>query len=931
METVLLEREAELRAVEAALVDAEHRQVSIVFVSGEPGIGKTVLLGEARRLAGEHGFQVRTTAFTPLSEAGSCALLWDWFPDAVAKDLGSASAEPFDGPAALIPSAILGNALGEPAALAYAAQWAISGLAAAKPQLLVVDDLHWADEASVRLLASLTLRLRNERVAIVIASRPMPNDDGIVATLLAAPATRSLSPGPLSLSGVTRLVERVAAGLPAAAREERELDPEQVLKVSGGVPFYVCELLASDAEATPDRVVQSLRARLAALPAESRRVAEILAIAGGALPFAVLGSAAQLQPAALHECLTELETAAIAAVGDTEASILHPIVAEAIVSGTGGDRRARTHERIAAALSEAGMPISVRAAHELHVPPSGDPARARLLRTAAELAETAGSPTTAARFYARASREGGLPEAERIELVFAEGRSRTTAGDGRSGLELIAGVIQEVSDPLARGDRWAQLGDLAYMAGNLEVSTTAYERARAALREGATETPEGRLILAKILANEVTYRPGAASTVIALAEEAASRAQPGTPIDAADAAFHAVASLARVLAEGVSPGAREAASRAFSAGLAPGGSDDPITYMLSGALNYLAMFDEAEELLGAALDDARERGSVFGFATASYARGALRFRFGRIRAGLADLEASWSSIGLGWHTYFYAIRHYLVLALIRTGEFERAAEVAATSHQGPDPAFPVIGRMTQLVVQLSQGDLDAALSHAEALATEPNPLAQAGVEWRTLLAEAYTRRGAPGDAERSRLLIRESLEQLGPATLPLHRAAILLEAARLAGNDEREILFSQVVTLCDDESVYEANAARLELARIEADRGHVGAARRGARAALDYAVSEGLRPLANAAYELLSRIDPARTLAGPEQRLTLLSPSELRVAAAAASGRSNREIARQQFVTMRTVEFHLTNVYRKLAISSRDELRRVLAPMNAEV
>ncbi len=908
----LLEREDDLRSIDQAIAAALGGRTAVVMVLGPPGIGTTSLLEAAVERAEGQGFQVRSSTFTPLGATGVASLLWDLFPEAAT---GASEDAPFSGPAGRLvravhredaPDADAASA----AALAYAAQWAVSGLAATRPQLIAVDELHWADETSLRLLASLALRVRGERVVFVMTSRPGGEIDRTLAALLAAPRTVLLEPSPLSAAAVAELADAEGVGEPARLHE-----------LSRGNPFYVRELLAGGGSAST-RLSSSIRVRLDRLGPDARNAVETLAVAGGSLRLTLLGLAADADVARMRSAFSELDLASFAVVDEGALRLTHPILVEAIADGLTLERRSLLHERIADAMHEEGTPTALIAAHEMHAQPTGDRRRIGVMIEAARLAETNGAPAAAATAYARARHEGGLDEATRIELALAEGRARTMAGDGEAGLALIGDVVAAIEDPLLRGTQWARLGDLAYMAGNMAESAAAYERARAALDTDGEASEEARLILAKLLASEGTLRTDTWSTVLALAEEAAAR-EDGI-VDRADAAFSAVAALAMVLTEGPSAESRQAAERSLAAGLAPGGGDDPITYVLSGALSDLAMFDEAEEWLRAALDDVRERGSAFGFATASYARGALRFRFGRIRSGLADLEASWSGIGLGWHTYFYPIRHYLVLALLRTGERERAIEVAGTPPRGPEPAFPLIGRMTRFVAALASDDVEAAVAHADSLIGEPNPFTQAGIEWRPLMAEAYLRRGGPGDAERARLLIRDALDKLGERALPLHRAAIIFDAARLAVDDEAESLYAQVLQLVGEDPVYEAAASRLALARFAFARGELDRAREGVRLALEYAMNEGVRPLSAEAYDLLMLIDPSPSLIDADERLSLLSASELRIATAAARGHSNRRIAQESFVTIRTVEFHLTNVYRKLSISSRDELRRII-------
>ncbi|TPX00674.1 ATP-binding protein, partial [Schumannella luteola] len=167
----LLERAAELAAIDGALAGAESGSTRTVVVVGEPGIGKSSLLTEGAALAVARGFDVRRAVFTVLSAQTPHGLLWEWFgADAHDEEPGPA----FDGPAEMLRDVLRGERTAEPVALAYAAQWALSALDEERPLLLLVDDLQWADEASRRLLTTLVARLSTERIAILIATRPDP-------------------------------------------------------------------------------------------------------------------------------------------------------------------------------------------------------------------------------------------------------------------------------------------------------------------------------------------------------------------------------------------------------------------------------------------------------------------------------------------------------------------------------------------------------------------------------------------------------------------------------------------------------------------------------------------------------------------------------------------------------------------------------------
>ncbi len=917
MPHTLLERDAEIDAIAQAMTDAVAGAFRTVVVRGQAGIGKTALLDAARAIAAERGFTQRSSVFTVLSATASHSVLWDWF---------AVDADRLDGPARTVAAFLETGTAPHPAMLTYGTQWAVAATSDEAPLLLVADDLHWADAGSRRLIADLALRLRGEPVVLLLAARPDADidDDPAYCALLAARTTTLLTPKPLS----ARAVEELTVGSNADAAE--------IHRLSGGIPFYVSELIMADAGATPDRIQSALRARLSLLNPEAREVADLLAAGGGTLPGDILERLSANDPtseatSALTHALDQLTTAAIATRDRDEVTMTHPIVTEAIRAGFDAPRSEHLHERISRALREAGAPAAAVAAHELLAAPDGDRERAARLRDAGEAAERAGTPAIAAQYFERALAEGGESPRERAQLLFAVGRARVLEGEGDIDIEGIATASPALDDPVERGTNWAQLGDLAYMAGDVRTSARAYELARAALdeahrAESGEEAFEARMLRAKILANEITFAPEAAGTLLAFAEDAATATRAD---DRADAALYAVAALALTLSAGPSETARDYALRAYNQGLAPGGADDPISYMLSGALNYLGLYEEGDAWLTAALDDARARGSVFGFGTASYARGGHYLRYGHLRAALADLEASWSTIGLGWHTYFYPIRHYLVLALLRAGDGDRAREVAAVEPRGEGATFSFLDPMTRIEVALVTGDTATAARLGAELLGREQALTAGGVDWRVSTAKALGRRNEEGDLERARMLLHDALADAERLAHPMAHAGILLDLAEFAEEQSTaEALYRRAMLAAGDQARYERAQAQIALGEIAARHGDAEKARRLVTAALDYAQREGARPLRDRAHTLLARvrageIDPRADL------VSLLTAGEHRIALAAAAGATNRQIAESHFVTLKTVEFHLANAYRKLGITRRSELASILSEPDA--
>jgi len=904
----LLERGTELAAIDRALFAVREGTAQTIVVRGEPGIGKSSLLAAAVERATASGFDARRAAFTVVSPQASYGLLWEWFG---AEALAAEPSPVFEGPARMLRDVLRGERAAEPVALAYAAQWALSGLDEERPLLLVVDDLQWGDAASVRLLTTVLTRLTSDRVLSVVACRPDPtlDADPAVAALLAAPGTTLLEPRPLTLAAVGELSS--ASGI----------DPARVLEVSGGVPFYVCELITHGLESGPARVREGLRGRLAGLAPDARAVVEAaVVLAEGSAP-GIVADAAGVTGARLVELLPQLDAAGLVERRGESIVPTHPIVVEGVLASLGAERLAHLHARVADALRAAGAPLATIAAHDAETTPSGDARRAASLADAARRALEAGTPAIAARLFARARAEGAPAAGAATQWALDEGRARVMAGEAEAGLALIRGAAREEGNPRRRAERFMELGDAAYMTSDYATAGEAYAAARSAISSAPdVSDAERRLVIAKIAANELTFTHEPLGSL--LHEIAQIEQQPAHRDTDADRAILGVVSL--VFALGGTARADENALRAYAGGahFPEGGGDDPLTYMLSGALNYLSLYDEGEVWLTAALTDALESGSVQGFGTASYARGALRIAHGRLRAGLADLEAARGAGELGWRNYFPAMQYFLVKGYIRTGKVDAAGEVVELDAGAQPESFAAVGYGARLLHLVAAGRPQEAIDYAEErIVGRPNLLPSLGEDWRLPLAQAHL---DLGDTAAARGYLQEALA-VTPAYTPGHaRASLLIASARLDDEADRaEVLYRRALEFVGSH-YHQAAEAHLGLAELELARDRRTAARRHAREAFQYAIAEGARPLALQARSVIARVASGDELLPPDERVGLLSPSEYRIAQAAARGERNREIARSQFVTIKTVEFHLGNVYRTLGIHSRAELAAIL-------
>ena len=338
---------------------------------------------------------------------------------------------------------------------------------------------------------------------------------------------------------------------------------------------------------------------------------------------------------------------------------------------------------------------------------------------------------------------------------------------------------------------------------------------------------------------------------------------------------------------------------------------------------------EAEEQYDRALAAARERGSTLGVAFALLERSHLHYRRGDIAESESDARVTLNALELaGWGWGMPIPLAFLVEALVEQGRLAEARDVLAqewveeASLRADRPAARLLharGRLSAAAGDHSRGldDLRGCGRILAALRVD-NPAALA---WRSNASLALV---ALGRREEAAELAGEELRYARRLGTP-RAIGIALRACGFAAPGAQGIeLLREAV------SVLEASAARLEYARALVDLGAAlrraglrREARRELAAGLDLAVRLGARALAQRAREEIAtaggRLRRER-ISGPEA----LTGSERRVARMAAEGFTNREIAEALFVTLRTVETHLTHAYQKLDIGSRDELEIAL-------
>ncbi|HEV3378907.1 MAG TPA: AAA family ATPase [Thermoleophilaceae bacterium] len=933
----LLERERELAELDRALITAKGGTGRVVLVEASAGLGKTSLLRAAAEAAGDAGFTCLRARAGELERDFAYGCVRQLLEPVVARAGGAERERLFRGAAALSQPLFAPADCPPPTAdgafsVLHGLYWLLNNLADEGPVALLVDDLHWSDTESLRLLNYLAPRLDGLAVAVLATTRPGEGDTAAIARLAAAPETTAIAPRPLSPEATATLCEGrlgapVATEFAAACRE-----------ATGGNPFFLEALLRDAADrgfptdaagaqrvrgTGPAAVAQAVLLRLEGRPPAARSLVRAAAVLGDGAGIAEAARLADLSDADAAGAADLLAALAILKPAE-RLEFAHPIVREAVYAGIGPRERARAHARAARILAEAGAADERIAAQVVAADPEGDPARVELLRHVAAHALVQGAPAAAAAWLRRALAEPPTAPETRGAVLLELGSAELRLGDPAAAEHLAAAVELLPGEP-AQVARSARQLALAHTIAGLADRSVAVLQAAIELVEPADR--ELALVLEGELASHARQAPletrapavkrlerhgELAGTTpgerLVLASLACERAR------ASDSAAQAARHLESALA-----GGRLLAEQDVDVG-------GPFYDIVTGLLAADAL-DVAERALEQALADARERGSIPAVAYLTSRRGRLYLRRGAVALAEADGRTALelltthgiplglpSSVGL------------LVEALVERGEAEAADDELRRAGLGedilPGPTTNFFFQARALL-HLARGRTREGLDDLEEFGRRDelwgvaNPLAS---RWRSHAALALA---ALGEEQEARDMAAEDLERARQWGTARGMGMALRANALLQG--------APVERLREAVDVLAGSSARLEHARALVD---LGAAMRRdnrraeARGALeegrDLAERCGAVALAETAHtELLAAGGRSSDPFG--DGLAQLTVSERRVAELAAKGRSNPEIAQALFVTRKTVETHLGHVYRKLDIAGRGELADALA------
>jgi DNA-binding CsgD family transcriptional regulator/tetratricopeptide (TPR) repeat protein len=930
----LHERADELGALQGLLEAACHGQSGIGIVRAGAGLGKTSLLRALAAHARARGALLLEARGSPQERDFPFGVVHQLLDRLVLAAGERERTALFAGPARFAQPLFHPSA--DPATFAsidpafatlHGLFWIVAGLAHSGPVLLAVDDADWCDRPSGRFMSFLARRLEGLPLVMLVAARAQEPSagGGWLSELIDDPRSKGIAPRPLSPGAVSAI---------AAARFADGLDHAfgvACWEVTGGNPFFVHTVLdelarnRTSAEARleslrglgPEAVLRSVLVRLATLAPGAVALSHSVAVLGDGATLLDAAAAAQLPVEVASAAADRLHAIGVFAAGERLA-FAHPIVRNALYGDLTRTARARLHARAARILTAGGASAPRIAVHLLHTPPTGTPGVVQTLRGAADVALAEGAPEVASSYLRRALEEP-CEANHQAELLIALGSAESQAGHPDAVEHLTAG-FEHATNPdgrvaaglalanaLASGPRSGEaIQILARLGEELRCVPALAERVFTELISLADQD----LTLRRLIPTHLS-RKTLGEQPTALAHRA---------VDATLTASSAT-QTARL------------AERALAGDelLATGGALFSLTCAL---LIFAEAFDVARRGVDRALSVAVSGGSAPAFVAASAQRALLHIRRGALLDAEADARGALDAADLhGWPDWQDWRLHTLRMAidaLLARGDADAAAAeidrrigwaLLPPSTQGA--AF--LEARGRLRIEIGERDAGVAdLLDAGRRFESWGLLNPAVYAWRSHAALALADRG---DEEHAKRLVDQELALARRWGAP-RAITIALRAQALIYDDQDTIprLTEAAAILHPSHSPVEHARALCDLGAALRRSNHRARAREPLRQALAQAHSCGASALAERAHSELQAAGarPRTPLrAGPDA----LTPSERRIATMAAGGQPNRAIAQALFVTIKTVEMHLTSSYRKLNVSSRDALAQALTPV----
>jgi DNA-binding CsgD family transcriptional regulator/Tfp pilus assembly protein PilF len=907
--TGMAERGDTLGAMERLLHDAGEGRGGALFVVGPAGLGKTTVLEHAITMAGTR-FAIGVGRGDQVESVLPFGL--------IGQALGQILGERLPGG-----SIALDGDNGEAAATSPQSRFygILRGLreAAVGPLLLALDDLHWSDLDSLTAIHLICRRLASLPVALVATARPWPDRALTSAQDLAAQGLAEIQPlAPLSAAAARKLLRsRVSGQIP-------DETIEQAITLCAGNPLLV-EQVALELRRSgrlPDGQISF--ARFAGVGAAGRRYLQAASVLGTRFRVAVATEVAGLvTPEAAAEIDGLFQGGILYEADDGWARFTHALIRQSVYDSIAPPRRRDLHAASFRALVASGAYPAEAAEHAVAALLAGDPEAVATVARAGREALRAGAVRAARAHLEDAMRLAG--ETASTEILFDLGAALVADGASEEAMAVYERMLH--LPELPNSDRAAvlrQLGMASFTAGQVERSTACYESAVDLAEQDHPVLAVGAL-LDQACHHLTLSGPRAA---LPWADRAMDLAMARGALQVSAQATWGTAAYRCGNPDGL--GAAEAAATRVeviptSRAMERHSYQNPI-------LNYAILavqaerFVDAERLLTEILNSAERRcePTTLAYAAAAWIDGLCRL--GRLTEANVMADRLIELIELLFPHWWPVAATYRALVLLEQGQLEQAAlcceqVVEGIHHHGGLHRTDGLALYVRGALARRQGDAQAAcllFAELEQWADQTGEVDPCHLPWASDAIAAYLASGRHADARRVLDWVAQSA-----ATLPSRWSKVILAAGQAAlaehtGDRVKADEFfaqalkehaelpmpltrSQVLT---DYGAFLTRAGDTVRARpLLAEALHIaeacGAGWHASRARAEWRRAGGR----------------TGTLKRDE-----LSPQEASVARLAQTGRSNREIAQQLHLSIKTVETHLGHVYQKLGIRSRWQL-----------
>jgi len=975
----LIGRSAELQTLSSALGDADTARGTTVFIVGESGIGKTHLVTAFAEQAAPRGFSVVVGRAYPVETGVPYAVFSDAFlpllreiePSVLTLLTRGGTAElALLFPALDVASRASNAGRGDPAELKARLLWNfaqfLSRLAARRPLLIVLENLQWADSASLEMLHFLARQIARDRI-LILGTHNDPEHRGSQPLRVAEQSLRGLGNAqrirlaPLSVDAITELLERTFG----AAAEQTRPFAERLHRWTGGNPFFIDETIKALVDAghlartndtwtgwdiedlhVPSTIRDAVLARVADLSPEARAVADLAAVFGARVTHDELESVAGLAHEPLIAAIDALRAADVLAEREVGTEIVydfsHPLIQETLYAELGLARTRALHGTIAESLEALYGASAIDHAGELAFHYARGDTR-RLAGKAVEYLRAAGRDASAK--YANQEAADYLGTAlslsdddsadARHDLAMELARVRQRLGDYAGALALWQRALdaaRSTNDVARIASIERSIGLARYWGGAFDHALEHYDAAIAAARTAADRTLEARVMVAK------------ASCLQGLGRSSDARAEIHSALAIAesigDESLLARVHRAMVLSylwTGPADKAREYGRRAIE--LAESSGQRSVAWSAHWALAVLGGLtgksEDARRHLAEAHRVADElRSPLFRVWTSEveieYAAGVGEWDHA---VALAERTIEMAR-SLGQRTLLPRTLVWLGLLYLGRGDIERGKgcvdEAWSLANAGDASAIrdvfslvPAhIGRAAYLLAMKQYPDAIAVGEKGLRIADRSRNVVWAIHRLMPVIAEASL---WAADMERARELadrMRRDSTALGQRLGLAWADACDALVEMLNGDTSRAVALLRGAAEALEAIPFVPDAARVrrQLAVALAATGDREGAMRELRRAHEVFAHLGAEPELDATREQMRELGARPPTRTNTQGVGGLTGRELEIVRLVAARRSNKEIGAALGISARTASTHLSNIFAKLGVESRGEL-----------